>query len=724
MWWRPWFTSSISCSRSRGAVATSTSPDTATTAQPSCSDTSIPRSTTHDPPEPDNATRKPTGSGARWLRRGCDHPMDVVTPVGTTLMGPMALTETALDTLLGALDDVGDPGIVHIERLAARPARTARAGPPPRPRAARGARRGRALEPPGAGRSTSPARAGRWRSPRAPRRASRSATRRPSPRRCSTGCGRARRCASIPTKALAQDQLRSFTDARAAAARRPAPTTATAAPEARPHARKHASVLLTNPEMLHCGLLPHHQRWATFLMRLRYVVIDELHTMRGIFGSHVAHVLRRLRRLCARYGSSPTFIFTSATIGEPARLASALCGLPVEEVSDDGSPRGERVVVLWNPPLLDAATGARASSRRTTARMVASLVARDHRCIAFSRSRRTTETVAAEARRLLPRDLAPLVRPYRGGYLAAERREIEGELADGRLKGVVATNALELGVDIGGLDACVLDGFPGTIASFWQQAGRAGREQQRSLAVLVAGDDALDQYLAVHPARAVHPAARAGGGQPVQPLRARRPPRLRRVRVAAHPRRRAVVGPRRPRRRRAPAGHARPPRGAPGAAGPAPPAAEGGVGGPRVPVPRRRPAHRVQPRAPHRAGRRHPGRHGRRHPGPGGRAPRRDVPAPGPLLPGRVARPRRRRGGGRARVGRRVHPGAHVHARSRCSTTSCAAPSAGPTCTSAPSRSPRRSPATSAATSPPARRSAWCRSTCRRPGSSPGRSGT
>ena len=156
--------------------------------------------------------------------------------------------------------------------------------------------------------------------------------------------------------------------------------------------------------MLHCGLLPHHQRWATFLMRLRYVVIDELHTLRGIFGSHVAHVLRRLRRLCARYGSSPTFIFTSATIGEPARLASALCGLPVEEVSDDGSPRGERVVVLWNPPLLDAATGGarrpRGAPRPGWSRP---LVGRDHRCIAFSRSRRATETVAAEARRLLPR---------------------------------------------------------------------------------------------------------------------------------------------------------------------------------------------------------------------------------------------------------------------------------------------------------------------------------
>ena len=390
----------------------------------------------------------------------------------------MALTETVLDTLLGALDDVGDPGIVHIERLAARAART---GEPvhPLPTEVRDAlgvsdlwsHQVAALDLARAGRSVAVATgtaSGKSLCYQAPIAEAVLDRVRPGSALC-----------IYPTKALAQDQLRSFT------ALGLPPLVACAydgdcTPEARAHARKHASVLLTNPEMLHCGVLPHHQRWATFLMRLRYVVIDELHTMRGIFGSHVAHVLRRLRRLCARYGSSPTFIFTSATIGEPARLASALCGLPVEEVSDDGSPRGERVVVLWNPPLLDAATGARASSRRTTARMVASLVGRDHRCIAFSRSRRSTETVAAEARRLLPRQLAPLVRSYRGGYLAAERREIEGELADGRLKGVVATTALELGVDIGGLDACVLDGFPGTIASFWQQAGRAGREQQRS----------------------------------------------------------------------------------------------------------------------------------------------------------------------------------------------------------------------------------------------------
>jgi DEAD/DEAH box helicase domain-containing protein len=409
----------------------------------------------------------------------------------------MALTEPALDTLLGALDDVGDPGIVHVERLAARPARTAEpARPlPPEVRGALGvpelwSHQVAALDLARDGRSVAVATgtaSGKSLCYQAPIAEAVLDRVRPGTALC-----------IFPTKALAQDQLRSFT-ALGLPGLQACAYDGDCTPEARAHARKHASVLLTNPEMLHCGLLPHHQRWATFLMRLRYVVIDELHTLRGIFGSHVAHVLRRLRRLCARYGSSPTFIFTSATIGEPARLASALCGLPVEEVSDDGSPRGERVVVLWNPPLLDVATGARASGRRTTARMVASLVARDHRCIAFSRSRRTTETVAAEARRLLPRHLAPLVRPYRGGYLAAERREIEGELADGRLKGVVATTALELGVDIGGLDACVLDGFPGTIASFWQQAGRAGREQQRSLAVLVAGDDALDQYLATHP---------------------------------------------------------------------------------------------------------------------------------------------------------------------------------------------------------------------------------
>jgi DEAD/DEAH box helicase domain-containing protein len=301
-----------------------------------------------------------------------------------------------------------------------------------------------------------------------------------------------------PTKALAQDQLRSIGSLEipglvAAAYDGDTPN------EERAWVRRHANVLLTNPDMVHVGILPNHARWATYLMRLQYVVLDELHTLRGIFGTHVAHVIRRLRRLCAHYGSSPTFVFTSATIGEPARLASALCGLAVDEVSDDGSPRGERLFALWNPPLLDEAAGARASGNAETARLLAGLVATGHRGIAFSRSRKGAELVAAQAKRRLPEELRPTVRPYRGGFLAKERREIEADLFAGRLRGVAATTALELGVDVGGLDACVLNGFPGTIASMWQQAGRAGRAQQRSLAVLVAGEDALDQWLMAHP---------------------------------------------------------------------------------------------------------------------------------------------------------------------------------------------------------------------------------
>ena len=302
----------------------------------------------------------------------------------------------------------------------------------------------------------------------------------------------------FPTKALAQDQLRGL-GALGMPGLVPACYDGDTGPEERTWARRNASVLLTNPDMLHVGLLPHHERWATFLMRLRFVVVDELHVLRGIFGTHVAHVLRRLRRVCASYGADPTFIFGSATIGEPATLASALCGKPVEAVTDDGSPRGERLFALWNPPLLDEETGARASANVETAALLASLVGDDRRAIAFCRSRKGTELVAADTRRRLPEALRGTVRPYRGGYLATERREIEGELFEGRLRGVVATSALELGIDIGTLDACVLDGFPGTVASLWQQAGRAGRAQQQSLAVLVAGDDQLDQWLMAHP---------------------------------------------------------------------------------------------------------------------------------------------------------------------------------------------------------------------------------
>ena len=306
----------------------------------------------------------------------------------------------------------------------------------------------------------------------------------------------------FPTKALAQDQLRSFGELDV-----PGLTAATYDGDTesadRTWVRANANVVLTNPEMLHHGILPHHERWATFLMRLQYVVVDELHVLRGVFGTHVAHLLRRLRRLCAHYGSSPTFIFSSATLGHAGRLASDLCGLDVTEVTDDGSPRGERLFAMWNPSaVVDASgpdEGRRASTRRETARIMAELVRGGHRTIAFCRSRKGTELVAADVRRRLPSDLADRVRPYRGGYLAAERREIEEELFGGALRGVVATTALELGIDVGGLDACVLDGFPGTIASMWQQAGRAGRGGDESVVVLVAGDDQLDQWLMAHP---------------------------------------------------------------------------------------------------------------------------------------------------------------------------------------------------------------------------------
>ena len=301
-----------------------------------------------------------------------------------------------------------------------------------------------------------------------------------------------------PTKALAQDQLRSLT-----ALDIPGLVAATydgdTGIDERTWTRRNANVLLTNPDMLHVGLLPYHERWATFLMRLRYVVVDELHVLRGIFGTHVAHLLRRLRRVCAHYGSDPTFLFGSATIGEPDRLAAALCGKDVAAITDDGSPRGERLFALWNTPLLDPTTGARGSTNVETASVLSALVGDDRRAIAFCRSRKGTELVAADTQRRVPPRLRRTVRPYRGGYLAEERRDIERELFAGRLRAVVATSALELGIDIGNLDACVLSGFPGTIASMWQQAGRAGRAQQQSLAVLIAGEDQLDQWLMAHP---------------------------------------------------------------------------------------------------------------------------------------------------------------------------------------------------------------------------------
>ena len=305
----------------------------------------------------------------------------------------------------------------------------------------------------------------------------------------------------FPTKALAQDQLRSLRSWLVPGLKAVTYDGDTATDD-RAWARRNATVVLTNPEMLHVGILPSHKRWATFLMRLRYVVVDELHTLRGIFGSHTAHVLRRLRRVCEHYGSDPSFCFASATIGNPGELAGALCGKDVEEITADGSPRAEKVLACWQRPLLDEVSGARASANVETADLLSRFVRDGHQTLAFTRSRRGAELVAQHTRRALDRtapELVERVAAYRAGYLAKERRELERDLSERRLLGVAATNALELGIDVGGLDAVVLNGFPGTLASMWQQAGRAGRAGRRSAAVLVAGDDQLDQWYVAHP---------------------------------------------------------------------------------------------------------------------------------------------------------------------------------------------------------------------------------
>ncbi|HET8931136.1 MAG TPA: DEAD/DEAH box helicase [Acidimicrobiales bacterium] len=302
-----------------------------------------------------------------------------------------------------------------------------------------------------------------------------------------------------PTKALGHDQLRAL-DALALPGVLAAAYDGDSSDTERVWVRRHANVVFTNPDMLHLGILPRHGQWETFLRRLRYVVVDEAHALRGIFGGHVAHVLRRLRRLCNQLGADPVFILASATVDDPARLATTLTGIEaITVIDEDGSPRGERMIAQVNPPLLDVETGARVSSHRVTATIAADLIAQGRRTIVFCRSRHSTETITAAIRRHVDADLVDKVQSYRAGYLSAERREIEAELSEGRLLGVVATNALELGIDIGGLDACVVHTFPGTVSSFRQQIGRAGRSQEPSLAVLVAGTDQLDQFLMNHP---------------------------------------------------------------------------------------------------------------------------------------------------------------------------------------------------------------------------------
>jgi DEAD/DEAH box helicase domain-containing protein len=309
----------------------------------------------------------------------------------------------------------------------------------------------------------------------------------------------------FPTKALAQDQLRSLHHLFCPALL-PVEDIATFDGDTprseRAEVRKRSRIILTNPDMLHVGILPNHQLWSGLLRHLRYVVVDEAHIYRGVFGSHVAGVLCRLRRLCYFYGSNPQFIACSATIANPGEHAERLVGLPFEVVANDGSPHGAKDFVFWNPPLVDEKKSARRSANSEATGLFAELVGQETRTLTFARTRRLTELIYISAKKRLAEvsyALSRLIQPYRAGYLPEDRRRIERELFGGKLLGVVATNALELGIDSGGLEATVLAGYPGSIASTWQQAGRSGRGRGGSLSFLVAYDNPLDQYFMRHP---------------------------------------------------------------------------------------------------------------------------------------------------------------------------------------------------------------------------------
>jgi DEAD/DEAH box helicase domain-containing protein len=307
----------------------------------------------------------------------------------------------------------------------------------------------------------------------------------------------------FPTKALAEDQLHEFqatVDVMGASIR--ACTYDGDTPQdARRTIRERVNVVLTNPDMLHSGILPHHTKWAKCFENLRYVVIDELHYYRGVYGSHLANVLRRLRRICDFYGASPQFICCSATIANPKELAEALTESPFELVERNGAPSGEKYFVFYNPPVVNRQLGIRRGYLQEARRIAVEFIERHQQTLVFANSRLATEILVKYLRDAIERGPLPgdAVRGYRGGYLPRERREIERKLRAGEIRAVVATNALELGVDIGSLDAVVMAGYPGSIASARQRAGRAGRRQTASLAVLVASSAPLDQYIVEHP---------------------------------------------------------------------------------------------------------------------------------------------------------------------------------------------------------------------------------
>jgi DEAD/DEAH box helicase domain-containing protein len=302
-----------------------------------------------------------------------------------------------------------------------------------------------------------------------------------------------------PTKALAQDQARKLNGFGLTKQVRPAIYDGDTPRQERSAIRKRANLVITNPDMLHVGILPHHSNWDELFANLAFVVIDEAHVYRGVFGSHVGNVLRRLRRIAAIHGTRPHFLLASATIANPTELAERLTGLtPFTLVDSDGAPRAERTTLVWNPPLLDERLGVRASALYEAAEMLEALIRDGAKTICFMKSRKGVELILRHTRDRLPDELAARVAPYRAGYTAAQRHEIERKLIAGELLGVVATDALELGIDVGELDAAICVTFPGTVASLRQMWGRAGR-RNRGLAVYIAGEDALDQFFCRHP---------------------------------------------------------------------------------------------------------------------------------------------------------------------------------------------------------------------------------
>jgi len=311
----------------------------------------------------------------------------------------------------------------------------------------------------------------------------------------------------FPTKALAQDQLAELHELADALSADDTPIgvftyDGDTPQDARRAIRGRAHIVLSNPDMIHSGILPHHPRWAKLFENLRYVVIDELHAYRGVFGSHLTNVLRRLRRICRHYGSNPTFICSSATIANPRELAESLVEQPFELVSENGAPRGEKYFLFVNPPVVNQQLGIRRSCLSETRRIAGEFLKRGLQLIVFAQSRLSTEILTTYLKDDFeaPPGTREQIRGYRGGYLPQRRREIEKGLREGIVRAVVSTSALELGIDIGALDVCVMAGYPGTIAATWQRAGRAGRRSGRSAAVLVASSAPIDQFVVRHPA--------------------------------------------------------------------------------------------------------------------------------------------------------------------------------------------------------------------------------